>query len=165
VHPYLRPWWGATPQPGKHIFGRPAAGSSIEKLSTTFARFGYHFVPLVTRDLELLCTIEILFLRQGDPGGIVVNRSGDIDNRIKTLFDALTMPAELNQVGSYTTPTDQEDPFFCLLEDDSMITKASVETDILLETTSNPPDPNDSRVLITVRLKPGRVNWANIGFA
>jgi hypothetical protein len=62
------------------------------------------------------------------------------------------------------TPDAGEDPFFCLLESDSMITKASVETDILLEASSNPPDPNDARLLITVRLKPGRVNTYNIGW-
>jgi hypothetical protein len=164
VHPYLRPWWGPTPQPGRHILGRPGPGYSIDDLSSRFARFGYRFVPLVTKDIELLCSIEILFLRQGDPGGILVNRSGDIDNRLKLIFDALTMPAEPNQVGRYVTPDAGEDPFFCLLESDSMITKASVETDILLEASSNPPDPNDARLLITVRLKPGRVNTYNIGW-
>jgi hypothetical protein len=164
-HPFLRPWWGATPQPGKQIFGRPKPEYSIEGLASRFERFGYRFVPLVTQDLELLCSVEVLFLRAGDPGGIIVNRKGDIDNRLKTIFDALTMPTERNQVGDYTTPDNSENPFFCLLEDDSLITKASVETDILLDATSDPPDPSDARLIITVRLKPGRVHWANIGFA
>jgi hypothetical protein len=85
MHPYLRPWQGASSTPGSRILGRPGPGRSIDDLASRFARFGYRFVPLVTRDLELLCNIEILFLRQGSPGEII-NRTGDIDNRLKTLF-------------------------------------------------------------------------------
>jgi hypothetical protein len=118
----------------------------------------------VTRDLELLCSVEILFLRFGDPGG-VINRVGDLDNRLKTLFDALTMPRSADQLGPFVTPDPDEDPFFCLLEDDSVITKASVESDTLLEAVSSPPNENDSRIVITVRLRPGRLKSANAGFS
>ena len=106
-------------------------------------------MPLATRDLELLCSIEVLYLRQGTPGGLL-NRVGDIDNRLKTLFDALSMPQDRLQLGPFLTPDVGEEPFFCLLEDDSIITKATVESDTLLEAVSNPPDPNDARVVITV---------------
>ena len=76
--------------------------------------FGYNFVPLVTRDLELLCSIEILFLRFGDPGG-VINRVGDLDNRLKTLFDALTMPRDAVQLGPFLVPGMDENPYFVCL--------------------------------------------------
>jgi hypothetical protein len=125
--------------------------------------FGYRFVPLVTLDLELLCNIEILFPRYGNPGGLL-NRVGDVDNRLKTLFDALSMPRDANQLGSFTMPEQGEDPFFCLLEDDSVITKASVESDTRLEPITDPPDQNDARVVMTIRLRPGRVNASNAGF-
>jgi hypothetical protein len=163
MHPYLRPWQGASSTPGSRILGRPGPGRSIDDLASRFARFGYRFVPLVTRDLELLCSIEILFLRQGSPGEII-NRTGDIDNRLKTLFDAFTLPVDLSQVGQYVRPSGEEDPFFVLLEDDAVITKISAETDTLLEPATDPPNPNDARLVITVRLKPGRINADNLGF-
>jgi hypothetical protein len=146
-----------------HVFGAPDPKHSVDQLAQRFSMFGYHFVPLVLHELELLCSIEILLLRAGDPGG-VVNRVGDLDNRLKTLFDALTMPHDRNQLGPYTVPASGEDPFFCLLQDDSLITKATVESDRLLEPISDPPDENDARVIITVRLRAGRINASNIGF-
>lgn len=166
VQPFLKPNPGLDgPQPnGGRIFGRPNPNNTIPELAQRFAMFGYNFVPLVTRDLELLCSIDILFLRFGDPGG-VINRVGDLDNRLKTIFDALTMPRDAAQLGPFAIPGTDENPFFCLLEDDSVITKASVESDTLLEAVSSPPDENDARLVITVRLKPGRVKGANIGFA
>jgi hypothetical protein len=164
ISPYLAAPAGSNPaHPGSRIFGRPAPKHTSVELANRFARNGYRFVPLVLRELDLLCGIEILFLRAGDPGG-VINRVGDLDNRLKTLFDALTLPRDASQLGPYVVPDIGEDPFYCLLEDDSVITKASVESDTLLEPISKPPNDNDARVVITVRLRPGRVNSDNIGF-
>jgi hypothetical protein len=171
-HPQLKQWWSISPylrprelkpQPGRQIFGRPAPEHTLEGLSKRFERFGYSFVPLVTRDLELLCSIEVLLLCQGMPGG-VLSKTGDLDNRLKTLFDALSMPREQTQVGIFATPDKDEVPFFCLLEDDSVITKAAVESDTLLQAVSNPPNEQDVHVTITVKIRPGRVFSSNIGF-
>jgi hypothetical protein len=123
----------------------------------------YNFVPLVTRDLELLCSIEILYMRYGESGQ-VLTMVGDLDNRLKTLFDALRMPTNGSELGSFIDPDDDEKPFFCLLEDDSVITRAAAESDILLAST-NPRDPNYAHVIITVRIRPGRVTAANVGFS
>src|SRR4051794_3337269 len=164
VHSFLRPHpeFG-DPRPGTQFFGHPSPKYSVSALSQRFSMFGYNFVPLVTRDLELLCGIEILFLRFGDPGG-VINRVGDLDNLLKTIFDALTMPRDATALGPFVTPSVDENPFFCLLEDDSVITKASVESDALLETVSSPPNENDARLVITVKLRPGRITATNVGF-
>jgi hypothetical protein len=171
LHPQLKRLWDLSPflgvkkpspKVGGLIFGQQNERYTVDSLSARFARFGYNFVPLVTRDLELLCSIEVLFLRFGEPGQVLT--SGDIDNRLKTLFDALSMPRDLSQVGKYTVPAADETPFFCLLEDDSLITRAAVETDMLLQPVSDPQNSNDARVIITVRLKPGRVYENNIAF-
>ena len=90
-------------------------------------------------------------------------RSAWAANRLKTIFDALCVPRGANQLGPFKTPDADEDPFFCLLEDDSLITKASVETDTLLAINSA-SNPNDAKLVITVRLRPSRVNADNIGF-
>jgi hypothetical protein len=145
------------------VFGLPGPSHAIAALAERFSRFDYQFVPLVTRDLDVACSVEVLFLRP-DPPGNIIKPSGDIDNRLKTLFDALSTPRERSQVGDYLIPEDEEKPFFCLLEDDSVVTKATVETDTLLEPIGKAQNVNDVRVVVTVRLRPYRLTPYNIGF-
>src|SRR5438105_10912291 len=104
------------------------------------------------RRLELICSIDILLLRPDPPGKVLV--SGDIDNRLKTLFDALRLPKGAQELVGYDKPEVDEKPFFCLLEDDSLITHVSVETDVLLQPTGTRFDINDTRIVIAVRLRP-----------
>jgi hypothetical protein len=64
------------------------------------------------------------------PLGQIIRRGGDIDNRLKTLLDALTAPDQNQAPDGNPNPGTQ--PFFCLLEDDKLITGLSVKTDQLL---------------------------------
>jgi hypothetical protein len=91
---------------------------------------GNRFVPLVTEESGFTCSLDILFLRRDDPRGFVVH-GGDIDNRLKVLFDALRMPKEVKELGGLSIDAD-EDPFFCVLQDDKYITNISVTTDRLI---------------------------------
>ena len=131
-----------------------------DELAYKFSRNGYRFVPLVTEDLFLSCGLEILFLRQDGP----ILQTGDIDGRLKTLFDALTMPRHAEQLKGNEVPIDGEDPFFCLLEDDSLVSSVSVETDVLLQPTGAVADQHDSRLVVTVRIKPNVVTMGNLHF-
>jgi hypothetical protein len=111
----------------------------------------FRFVPFLLTSQRMNCSLDILYLRKG-PRGSVIGKA-DIDNRIKTIIDALTMPT-LNQLDPTARPEADEDPFFVLLEDDVLVTRLAVETDTLLEPTpSIPPVPeqDDSRVVISVR--------------
>jgi hypothetical protein len=45
-----------------------------------------HFVPLVRESLCLTCELDILFLREGEPGVMERGQRYDIDNRLK-LFE------------------------------------------------------------------------------
>ena len=132
-----------------------------EELANKFAFKGFRFVPLVTGELSLLCGIEILFLRPDHPGSVL--QSGDIDNRLKTLFDALRMPSA-GELTDQMTPLEGENPFYCLLEDDRLITKISVDTDTLLQPTGREPNANDSRLVITVRIRPAELSWDSVAF-
>jgi hypothetical protein len=134
----------------------------IESVSKRFERCGYSFVPLVREDLSLLCSVEILFLRPDRPGGLL--RSADIDNRLKTLFDALRLPKDRNELGGFASPDANETPFFCLLEDDSLITHVSVETDLLLQPIQEQQDPNDAKLVITVRIRPYDMHVGNLNY-
>lgn len=152
---------GARTGPGFLIDG-PSDRRTAESLANRFQSNGYRFVPLVTEDLGLIVGLEILYLRRSKPGRIV--SAGDIDNRLKTLFDALRMPTNSNELGPYREPQEGEDPFYCLLEDDDLMTKVSVETDTLLEDISDVPNMHDAHLVITVRLRPHELRFDNIQF-
>jgi hypothetical protein len=88
---------------------------------------GKTYIPLVRKSLSLNCRLDILFLRQEDPGELVL-QGGDIDGRIKTLFDGLRKPLP-EMAEKYPQ---QYDPLYCLLESDTLITGFDVDTDRLL---------------------------------
>ena len=133
-----------------------------EFLAPLYKRSGYECVPLVREELGLVCSLSIIFLRPDAPGSVLA--SGDIDNRLKTLFDALRLPKGTQELVGYESPRNDERPFFCLLEDDSLITHVSVETDTLLQPTGNASNVNDTRLMIHVKLRPYVVNPSNENF-
>lgn len=108
----------------------PGAKTWIEHIADNHARCGGRFVPLISEAGGFTCSLDILFLRRDNPGSIV-RSGGDIDNRIKVLFDGLKRPEIMDDLGELPIEAD-ENPFFCLLEDDKLITKVSVTTDRLL---------------------------------
>jgi hypothetical protein len=124
-------------------FGLIAIGRNWE-------RAGYHFVPLVTSDMVLRCSLDILLLRPEEKKYIF--KMGDIDGQLKTLFDGLKIPTNEDETGK-SPPQSDEDPFFCLLEDDSLITEVSVKTDqLLLLPNREKIKATDSFVVIDVKL-------------
>jgi hypothetical protein len=65
----------------------PVGMSTIDVLARQFDRCGYQFVPLVNKRFDLVCGLDVLFLRRGIPGDLIMP-GGDVDNRIKTLHKA-----------------------------------------------------------------------------
>lgn len=53
----------------------------------------FEFAPLVAKQLHLVASVEVVMLRP-EPEGRIFVRGGDIDNRLKTLLDALKVPNE-----------------------------------------------------------------------
>ncbi|NKQ86757.1 hypothetical protein C3Y91_20735 [Rhizobium sp. UPM1133] len=102
----------------------------FQRIADRHGKLGYHWVPLVSDETFTHCSIDVLMLRPGKVGGLIIDT--DIDNRLKTLFDALQIPTSQSQLPE--TPASDEDPFFVLLEKDSLISSVSVTTDRLLAT-------------------------------
>lgn len=117
---------------------------------------GVTFIPVVYEALFLVAKLNILFLRPEDPGH-VVTQGGDLDNRIKTLFDGLRVatPGELPQGAKHV------DPLWCLLEDDALVTEFSVGTDRLL----GPGAADEVFLVITVTVGASRHVIKNTGIA
>lgn len=128
-------------------------------LAQNWERAKQGFVPLVSSDMGLRCKLDILFLRPGAPGEIV--KSGDIDNRLKTLFDALKIPESAQALGG--SPV-QSDPVFCLLQDDGLVTELRVVTDHLWGLPNQPEvRANEVFLVIEVSLEsPPNTNWSYI---
>jgi hypothetical protein len=105
------------------------------------------FIPFITEKHENVARLHITLLTSEEPGR-AVTQGGDLDNRIKTLLDALRCPKTLDEI-QQENPGDDEDPFFCLLEDDALIVELSVTADRLLR-----PRENPSNAVVLVRVTP-----------
>lgn len=137
----------------------------LDVVAHKYRENGYRFVPLVQKDWRLMCSLQILFLRHDPPGSVV--HAGDLDNRIKTLIDALRKPDNANELRGNETPVEGEDPFFCLLEDDKLVTGLAVESDRFLMPPNGRSDENrrQTHVVITVDVRPYDVTTFNLSFA
>ncbi len=163
-HPQLRTLWesrlshwltgGNTPSAkSRRIY---SGSSRAETLAAHFALNGYNFVPLVVEDLYLACSLEILFLRREEGRSII--KCGDIDNRLKTLFDGMRNPQNAGEIAG-AIPDGDENPFFTLLQDDSLITEVKIRTDRLL-TRFDPANVDTCKLVIGVTLRPfQRTEW------
>src|SRR5688500_15233710 len=125
-------------------WNQPASESQIS-LCEPIPKGGRTFFPLVRNSLGLTCGLKILFLRNAPRGKII--QSGDIDGRIKTLLDALSIPRQDTPYVDAHLP----DPVYCLLEDDALITGIAVRTEQLL---SRPgADEKEVRLMIEVDVR------------
>lgn len=106
------------------------------------------FLPLVRKSLYLACAVDVLFLRHEEPFQLM-RQGGDIDGRMKTLFDALKMP---NPADPYVGDVPTADPLYVVLEDDALISDISVKSGRLLgDRTKN---KHAVRLTIDVTIKP-----------
>lgn len=80
---------------------------------------GFSAIPLVNWHNGLGCELEFVFL--GDERGAI-----DLDNQMKVVFDALRMPQHPGEVPANMHGNGED--LYCLLEDDSIVKKYSVES-------------------------------------
>ena len=139
--------------------------SLCETLGNQFKRCDYRCVPLVSNHLQLTCSLDILLLWRDRI--VPIGPSGDIDNRLKTLFDALQIPQSCTDVD---LPAQKDEYLFCLLENDNLITDVRVTTDRLLTPFDPTPGPgashpeNHVHLVINVKVRPATVIYGNLSF-
>ena len=119
------------------------------------------FVPLVSEEMNAVAELSILLMRPEPPGGLITT-GGDMDNRLKTLFDALTVPRHQNALPVGGPNADEVPHFFCLLEDDNLITGVDMRTEQLLEPSVG---KNDVDLTIRVRTRTTRSTLKNSDFS
>lgn len=126
-------------------------------INITYQIGKFKFAPLVTKKIHLVTELDILYLRPEEPGKVIVG--GDIDNLTKTLFDALRCPTQIQEIPNGEEPTKDEIPFFCLLQDDSLVTSAKITSDRLLRY----KDSSDILVIIQVVVRATKLIFGNMG--
>lgn len=120
----------------------------------------WNFASIVNSNNHLIAALDIVLLQPEEPGK-VITQGGDIDNRLKTLFDALSVPSKDGQIPPKDRPAPDEDPFHCLLEDDYLITTVSVTSDRLLDSRQ----PGEVLLLIRVDVSCTKATLANLGMS
>lgn len=137
---------------------------------------GYQFIPIMMPNFNLLCSLDVLILRRDPPGSVLDQDTGDLDNRVKMLIDALKTPQRTDQLGDYgkqndkrpTGPTANETPYFyTLMCDDKQVSGLTVTTDTLLREPKTPVDSDDKIVksIISVEIKPYNPTFFNLSFS
>jgi hypothetical protein len=137
--PHLNGSWG--------VPSRAAAKEIREPIK----RGNFNFVAIVRSSLDLVCSLKIK-VQVNHESGSVMQKSGDLDNRIKTLFDALRVPKEQECRAEKSL----DDPFPCLLEDDALITDLQVSMNRWLGAAGK--QENEARVDIDVIVRTSRPN-------
>jgi hypothetical protein len=156
-HAQLKEAWSLTPLSTYARFVDPSTKGNDGNVLRTIGAF--EFAPLVCQELGLVAELRITMFRPQAPGALV-GTGGDIDNRLKTVLDSLKVPAEPNALPATEQPRAGEAPFYCLLEDDKLITELSVKTERLLEPNL---DANEVLLLIHVTVKQVHVFIGTLG--
>jgi hypothetical protein len=148
--------------------------SLTKTLGDNFNKCGFKFVPLVSKALNLTCGLEVLLLKKDK--STVLKKAGsstDIDNRLNTLFDALQVPDQCQELGQPPAQPDaNETPYFyCLVENDNLITDIRVTVDDWLAPftplagTLGAGHPEQFvHLVITVKVRPSVVSFENYSF-
>lgn len=118
----------------------------------------FEYIPCISTKLHMRAELQIRLLSSTMPGGLL--RSGDIDNRLKTLLDALSIPGAQQVPKNADTETDHQ--VFCLLENDCLVTRIDVTNDRLLTELDG-----SKKVIVLIEVHPVAftVTMANIGIS
>lgn len=120
-------------------------------------RTGKHdFRVLITEAMHLYASLDITVLRSNRPGSVV--SGGDIDNHLKTLFDALRYPQIAQEIPVRGAAMPVKGPTYCLLEDDRLIRDLAVRAEPLLI----PAPAHEAMVILRVQLKASRATPENL---
>jgi hypothetical protein len=156
-HKQLKKLWNDHPVLANKAFAKsPVIGAQPIR---DFQVSGFLFRPLANETNGLICGLDILLLRDGKPGKALT----DIDNRLKTIFDALRMGKEASELDGME-PKGDESPFYVVLQDDRLITHLSVTADTLLDPVPGVAPENAVRVVINVSIRPYDVHMDNLAF-
>ena len=156
IEPQLRRLWDARPFKDIAKYIDPHYDPDNCYVGKRVGKF--EFIPCISTTLNMRTELQIRILSSQNPGDLL--RGSDIDNRLKTLLDALSIPSEQQIPDDANAETDGR--VFCLLEDDKLVTRIDVSNDRLLSVADN---SMDMIVLVDVHPVAFSVTMANIGIS
>ncbi|AZO45394.1 hypothetical protein EJ076_31985 [Mesorhizobium sp. M7D.F.Ca.US.005.01.1.1] len=112
------------------------------------------FVPFYSEAIGVGVKLEINLLT-GFPQQQAVISSGDLDNRVKRIIDALRAPT---QKGELIASLEPDTRWYCVMDDDSSVKEVTASLAPYLD--SN--DPSVSFVFVRIRTSPSAVTFANL---
>ncbi|RWA71387.1 hypothetical protein [Mesorhizobium sp.] len=112
------------------------------------------FVPFYSEVVGVGVKLEIKLLT-GLPLQQAVISSGDLDNRVKRIIDALRAPT---QKGELTKNLEPGSRWYCVMDDDSSVKEVTASLAPYLDSS----DPSESFVFVRVRTSPSAVTLANL---
>lgn len=159
IHPQIKALWQyppLSPEPREKWLRESTSPGDYGILERSN---GILFAPLISRTNDLTCELDVTLLRQQAPGQLL-GAGGDIDNRMKTLLDALRKPSTQEAQVAQIPIRPDDDPIHCLLQDDALVTRLNVDTDRLLRPASK---EFDLVAIIQVTVVLTRVTFGTIG--
>jgi hypothetical protein len=153
THPALKQYAAKTVEIGDNGERIIPPKPFLDYLAHGYSRAGNGFIPLMTEANGLVCELDILLLRPEGPGQIIES-AGDIDNRIKTLIDALRIPNHASEMKKKAGDKPDPNPMFCLLQDDKLITRLAVTTDRLLF----PETESGREVMLIIKVETAQID-------
>lgn len=110
----------------------------------------FRFIPFLSREFNLVRNLEIKMARVGE--------SDDIDSRLKTLLDSLSVPRDCDQLRGLTQGS-EETPFYCLVERSSLVTGFEIRIERLYEPQL---DSEDVHLTLVVTVRPTKITEDNL---
>jgi hypothetical protein len=123
----------------------------------------HRFFALARSNFNLKCGLKVDLLVNHQPGS-VLSKQGDLDNRLKTLFDGLRVPTVTQEIKQFKTREQLEaDDYICLLQDDVLITSLQIEVQRYLGAPLNVGEDH-VRANIAVLTEPSEAAYVNEAF-
>lgn len=120
---------------------RLLGGNSRQHVTTSMGE--YEFISPAHSNFHTAVELDILMLAPRGRRPV-----GDTDNRLKTLIDGLTRPANSNQLQGFRAP-DDGGATYCLMDDDSLVQRIGVDS----RTWHVPPiGSSDALVVVTATI-------------
>lgn len=124
----------------------------INAISQPIKVEGHEFYALARAAFKVKCELEIE-MHVNHPIATIVTNGGDLDNRLKTLFDALRVPHGSQEFRGHAPNLD---PYCCLLEDDVLVSALRVET---FRNPAAPPTAGLDYVRLNIKVRIDPMAW------
>ena len=159
IHPQLVDLWSHPPLDALVPY---ALSPEYPEQNVLFQVGPHKFGCVISERLGCTAALDITLLRPETPGALLA-QGGDIDNRLKTLLDALSVPSNPQAIPRKFAPDPTQIPLFCLLQDDALVTGLQIRTERWL----NPSAANNAEVVLLIRVSTftSKNEWYNVGFS